>query len=782
MPNKKYCTVQKVISDSKKSHFTTPLLPVQSFSDEERFCMNVLDALNSNIALINYDGLILKVNKAWRVFGSNNGAIGNSTLEGTNYFDTCKSSSTDFNYSGLRALKGIKDVINGITEEFYQEYMCNSPFEERWFYMKVKKIEGTPNVLLIEHNNISDRKITQKKLNETTDVLVQTVTHHNEVLDSSLDLICTVNENGNFVHINSASAKILGYEPKELIGVNFLDLVYVEDNERARKGFKEIKRGLNVIFFENRNYHKNGSIVHLFWSAKWDNKNKIVNCIARNQTYKKNLEKEILTEKQRFNALYLQAPCCMGILKGPNHVFEMANPLYLKLIAKENIIGLSVKEVLPEFEAQGIFCILDHVYRTGITYSANEKLIKFDFNGDGNLVDNYLNFIYQAHRNCEGEIDGILFFAIDVTEQVLSRTRVEQSEKKYRQIVETAQEGIWMIDENNKTTFVNSKMAEILEYSPQEMIGKEIFFFMDAHGKSKAVELLKKKKENYFTQFIFKFISKSGNEIWNNISSNPLFNEDNSYKGALGMVTDITERRKNEMIVKQQNVELVKAHSELDRFVYSVSHDLRSPLTSMLGLLSFIEEESQEEDTLQHVKMIHTSINRLDEFIKNILNYSRNNRIQLLIEKISVDGTIASIVDSLRNIPKAHGIDFSVESNQTIPFYTDAMRLNTILENLISNAIKHHKVEGFDRFIKIKTQFENNKLQITIADNGVGIESEFHEKIFEMFYRVSGDTDGTGIGLYIVKDAVEKIQGTIEIQSEKGKGTIFIIILNNLKL
>lgn len=781
MNNKKYSSQLKKVSEGKDSVQTKAALQIHSSDQQESYVINALDALNSNIAIIDFDGLILKVNKAWKEFGKNNGAIGNSTLEGANYFRACETRSTNFNSSGPTALKGIKDVINGIVEEFYLEYICNSPNEERWFYMRVKKIEGVPNTLLVEHNNISDRKITQKKLNETANALVQTVSHHNQVLDSSSDLICSVDENGKFIHVNSASSKILGYNPRELIDVNFLDLVFIDDRESLRLGFSEIKRGVSAIFFENRNYHKNGSIVHLFWSAKWDKKNKIVNCIARNQTDKKNLEKEVEVEKQRFMDLYLQAPCSMGILKGPNHVFEMANPLYLKLIAKENIIGLPVKEVLPELEAQGIFAFLDDVYNTGVTFSANEKLVKFDFNGDGNLVDTYLNFIYQAHRNSEGEIDGILFFAIDATEQVLSRRRVEQSEKKYRQIVETAQEGIWMIDENNKTTFVNSKMAEILEYTPQEMMGKEIFFFMDENGKDMAVEWLKIKKEDYFNEFSFKLISKSGNEIWTSISANPLFNEDNSYKGALGMVTDITERRKNEKIVEQQNAELIKAHSELDGFVYSVSHDLRSPLTSMLGLLSFIEEESQEEDTLKHVQMIRSSINRLDEFIKNILNYSRNNRIQLLIEKISVEDTIINTVNSLRNIPKAQGIDIIVESKQTKPFYSDALRFNTILENLISNAINHHKVNDSNRFIKIETQFKNNKLYITIADNGVGIESQYHKKIFEMFYRVSGETDGTGIGLYIVKDAVEKIQGTIEIQSEKGTGTVFIIILKNLK-
>jgi signal transduction histidine kinase len=172
----------------------------------------------------------------------------------------------------------------------------------------------------------------------------------------------------------------------------------------------------------------------------------------------------------------------------------------------------------------------------------------------------------------------------------------------------------------------------------------------------------------------------------------------------------------------------------------------------------------------------------LDEFIKNILNYSRNNRVKLNIEKISIEDTITTIVTSLKNIPEAKDIDFILEFNRSKLFKTDQLRLNTILENLISNAIKHHKKNNSYRYIKITSLFKNKNLHIIIEDNGLGIAPEYHQKIFEMFYRISSETDGTGIGLYIVKDSVENIQGSIELQSEIGVGTTFTIIIKNLKL
>jgi PAS domain S-box-containing protein len=760
--------------------------------------------------------------------------------------------------------------------------------------------------------DITDRKQAEDKQIATSNALQQALNDLNNILDSSLDVICSFDKKGRFVHVNSVSERIWGYKPEELVGEKYMDFVFHDDAENTIKADIDIKNGEAVTMFENRYIHKNGSIIPMLWSARWDEKNQLSYGIAKDATEKKKLEKAFELERKRFYDLYSQAPSCMGILKGPDYVFEMANPLYLKLIDKKDIIGKTLKEVLPELEAQGIFEFLDTVYQTGETFSANEMLVKFDFHGNGKLVDTYLNFIYQAHRNIDGAIDSILFFVIDVTEQVLSRKKIEESkksyrelienlpvatyscdadgrimiynkaavalwgrepeigkdfwfgswkvygldgkpiplescpmavvlkegksvigqeiiierpngdklnvlpypvpvfdssgrvngainmmmditgiknaelalkesEKKYRQIVETAQEGMWLIDETNKTTFVNTKMGEILEYSREEMMDKEIYSFMNAKGKEIVEKLLLRREEKYSRQSRFKFMSKYGKEIWANVAANPLFDEAGIYKGSLAMITDITDRKIAEEKLEQQNLELIKTNSELDRFVYSVSHDLRSPLTSVLGLISFIEEESQETDTLEHVRMIRNSINRLDEFIKNILSYSRNKRTGLEIKKIPLQKTILEIVDSLGSMEEAKGINFEIDINENKPFYSDSLRFNTIVENLISNAVKYHKKNRIDSYIKITGQSDNEKLQLSIVDNGIGIDSAHHNKIFDMFFRLSGKTEGSGIGLYIVKETVEKLNGSIQVKSELATGTTFIVTLKNLK-
>jgi PAS domain S-box-containing protein len=495
----------------------------------------------------------------------------------------------------------------------------------------------------------------------------------------------------------------------------------------------------------------------------------------------------------------------------------------------------------------------------------------------------------------------------DITDRKKAEKALYESEKKYRKIVEMSQEGIWLFDESLKTTFVNKKMGEILEYTSVEMMGKEIQFFMDEEGKKIASDLIQKKVKGQDNQKQYKYISKSGKEIWANVVTNPFIDPTGNNKGIMTMVTDITERKKNkekleqlnevlafqniekedraaeliiankelayqnyekenraaeliiantelafqndekenraaELIIANKelafqndekedraaeliiantelafqndekenraaeliiantelayqnnekenraaelinsNTELQKTNTELDRFVYSVSHDLRSPLTSILGLVSFIEEESQEADTLEHVQMIRNSVNRLDVFIKNILSYSRNNRTGLDIVPISLLQTVTEIVNSLSSMKEAENIHFEIDIKELQPFYSDQLRLNTLLENLISNAIKYHKTDSTDRFIKIIGHTNQEKLILSISDNGIGIAPEHHNKIFDMFFRISGNKNGSGIGLYIVKDTVQILRGSIQVHSKEGKGSTFDINLKNLK-
>src|SRR5690606_36146485 len=155
--------------------------------------------------------------------------------------------------------------------------------------------------------------------------------------------------------------------------------------------------------------------------------------------------------------------------------------------------------------------------------------------------DIYINFIFQAHRDMQGEIEGTFFFINDVTEQVLSRRVVEESERRYKQIVETAQEGIWLTDEYGRTVFVNKKLCEILGYDEDEILGKHYATFLARGYPTKKMVAWERSDRR---QIDLQFFSKTGASVWTNVSSNSMYDEQGNYLGTLAMLSDITEKKK----------------------------------------------------------------------------------------------------------------------------------------------------------------------------------------------------------------------------------------------
>lgn len=229
--------------------------------------------------------------------------------------------------------------------------------------------------------------------------------------------------------------------------------------------------------------------------------------------------------------------------------------------------------------------------------------------------------------------------------------------------------------------------------------------------------------------------------------------------------------------LKEKNSELEKINFELDRFVYSASHDLRSPLTSVLGLLYLLRVEVKEEGAQRYVDLMEESILKLDNIIRDIVAYSRNNRTELQIEAIQMKNLMADVEAGLRYL-ESPGVNIheSVKVENESIFPSDRNRLLTILNNLISNSIKYrHPARNPE--ISVSVEVGKDLVTLTIRDNGIGIKDYHLGKIFDMFYRTSDHSTGSGLGLYIVKETIKKLGGSIEVESEVNQGTQFIIQL-----
>jgi len=226
--------------------------------------------------------------------------------------------------------------------------------------------------------------------------------------------------------------------------------------------------------------------------------------------------------------------------------------------------------------------------------------------------------------------------------------------------------------------------------------------------------------------------------------------------------------------------ELKLKNEELNNFVYRVSHDLRAPITSVEGLINIIKLELQSKsgNLKPFISLLEDRMKNLDRFIYDILNYSRNIRTSISIEKIEFESIISACFEELEYLNNAMKIKKTIKVN-TESFFNDKMRVREIFRNIISNAIKYADTYKEINTIDINIKINQKEATLSIQDNGIGIAKDVLPKIFDMFYRGSELSKGSGIGLYLVTQSVEKMGGRIDVKSTLGKGTEFIVQLPN---
>lgn len=226
-----------------------------------------------------------------------------------------------------------------------------------------------------------------------------------------------------------------------------------------------------------------------------------------------------------------------------------------------------------------------------------------------------------------------------------------------------------------------------------------------------------------------------------------------------------------------QHKQVTKTNEELDRFVYSASHDMRAPLSSLLGLITIAEKTQTPEETAMCLKMMRERIGVMEGFLKEITDYSRNVRTEIEKKPLNVLACIQASLSNLGFLSEREKINISIQVDPDLILYTDEPRFAIVLNNLIGNAIKYHDSQKSDSYIKISASIHNDQFELTVEDNGVGISPEHQARIFEMFYRATTRGEGSGLGLYIVREAVQKLGGTIVVNSTAGKGSTFTIQL-----
>jgi len=475
--------------------------------------------------------------------------------------------------------------------------------------------------------------------------------------------------------------------------------------------------------------------------------------------------------ESRFKFFIEEAPVAIGVLNGREMIVETANSKILEVWGKTPaIIGQPLSLALPELEGQQFLALLDTVFTTGTPFLANE--IQASLEHKGVLKEIYFNVVYQPIKGLDGVISDILIVAADVTEQVLARKSVEESERHFRQLADLVPAKISNALPTGEVTFFNQHWLDFAGMNFEDL--RDFGYYQMMHpdeiaGLQKGLEYAAVHDVPHVSEMRFKNIS--GEYVWHLNVASPVYDDNGNLKMWVGSTTDIQK-------IKEED------QRKAD-FVSMLSHELKTPVTSIKGHIQLAAKLLERESLSPIYQKVASSISRVDKLIVQLtsligdmLDLSRLDarRLDLRLERFEINTLLKEVVGDF-SLASSDYI-FNLDAEQTIEVTADRDRISQVLINLIGNAVKYSPA---NQVIEISLMSEDEQVHVCIRDHGIGIDKKDQHKIFERFYRVDGNNEkffsGFGIGLFLVHGIITRHGGNITVDSELGKGSKFTVTL-----
>jgi PAS domain S-box-containing protein len=362
-----------------------------------------------------------------------------------------------------------------------------------------------------------------------------------------------------------------------------------------------------------------------------------------------------------------------------------------------------------------------------------------------------------------------------------SEERYRSSERRYRRMIETTLEGVWVMDADGTITFANQQIASMLGYTQEEVVGKQLFAFMDEEWQAIAAKNLQRRQHGIKEQLDFKLCRQDGSDLWVLVSANPIFDASDQFIGALAMMTDISDRKKAESEILK-TLEKERELSELkSRFISMVSHEFRTPLTTIQSAAELLEYyEWSGEERQERFQQIRDAVTHMIQLMEDVLLIGRveAGRLRPRPEPLDLRKVCQEVAAEIQLLDHLNQSISLVRRGKPRIAWLDRKLIRLILQHLLSNAIKYSP-NGGNIELRLLYFEDKEEVVIRVQDEGIGIPLQDRERLFEPFHRAAnvGTIQGTGLGLAIVKHCVNLHGGQITVESELGSGTTFSIIL-----
>ena len=664
--------------------------------------------------------------------------------------------------------------------------------------------------LIILNEMYQKNKSLYTKIKSQSDEFLKQQEFYKNLLIASPVILWMADEKANITYMSPAWYKWTGMNLNETVTDEWINTIHEDDRENVRNVFIRNLKLRTVFIVEYRMKVKENTIWCLATGQPaFDSSNNFtgfvgsITDISERKKAEQEINKKRDDERKLLHDFFMEAPAIFCVLRGPEHIFEIANPLYLELLGDREIIGKTVRDALPEVEGQGFFELLDDVYNNQQKFIGKELPVTIN-RGKG-LENIFVTFIYQPILNSLNETEGILVYANDVTEQVSAREILQNSEEKFKRLAELCPQIIWTAKTDGRVDYFNERWYEFTGYD--KSLGNEswdsILHPDDTESTLKAWKHAVETGTDYNIEYRFK--DRNTNDYrWFLGKALPFKNDEGAITQWFGTCTDINDQKnfsaelENKVVERTQqlvslNIDLKRSNEELSQFAYVASHDLQEPLRKIITFSNRINEkykESLPEGSQDYLSKINTSAKRMSMLINDLLEFSGTNYQNKEFKQTDLNKILQHLQE-----------DFEEEINQknatvlidNLPMLSAIpLQMTQLFHNLISNALKFSKkdvapyitITSNEMTIDQKRQYHVpdvniDYIQITFCDNGIGFEEVFSDRIFTIFQRLHSKSayEGTGIGLALCKKIAENHGGSIVAQSTINIGTCFYINL-----
>ncbi|MEW6113143.1 MAG: PAS domain S-box protein [Thermodesulfobacteriota bacterium] len=614
--------------------------------------------------------------------------------------------------------------------------------------------------------DISDRKRAEEALQAAS-------AYNRSLIEASLDPLVTISAEGKITDVNTGTERVTGYSRNELIGADFAD--YFTDPSKARAGYQQVFRDGSVKDYELEIRHRDGQLTPVMYNASVysDEPGKVLGVFAaaRDISDRKDAEKALQAASAYNRSLIEASLDPLVTISAEGKVTDVNT-------ATERVTGYSREELIgtdftnyftdPEKASAGY----QKAFKDG---SVRDYELEIQHK-DGELTPVMYNA--SLYQDESGQIIGLFAAARDITESKRAEKALQQANAYNRSLIEASLDPLVTISAEGKITDVNTATERVTGYQRSELIGTEFAdYFTDPlrardgyqqvfrDGSVKDYELEIRHKNGTLTQVTY--------------NASLYYDEFGKIIGLFAAARDISARKQAERERERLIEELEAKNAELERFTYSVSHDLRSPLITIRSFLGFVSEavsNGNTENLKPDLERIDKAAEKMGQLLGEILELSRVGRMFNPPTEVQVDDIISEAMELLSGTISQRGVQVQIAPDMPV-LYVDRPRILEVFQNLIENSMKFMGDQSQPR-IEIGTKREGEETVLFVRDNGIGINPLYHEKVFGLFNKLDQKTEGTGIGLALAKRIVEVHGGRMWVESKGiGKGSAFCFTL-----